>query len=80
MNKETTLPVPLALQNLILSNNTLLKNYQAELMGQISDANMQMMAILQLNEDAGWKLDMNRMVYVRQVEETVSEENAPLSE
>lgn len=80
MNKETTLPVPLALQNLILSNNALLKNYQAELMGQISDANMQMMAILQLNEDAGWKLDMNRMVYVRQVEGNSLDSNEQLSE
>lgn len=74
------LPVPLALQKLILSNNELLKRYQSELMQEISEANAQMMAILQLNDDAGWKLDMNRMVYVRQVEETVSEENAPLSE
>jgi hypothetical protein len=62
---EITLPVPVALQKLILANNALLKNYQAKLLSEISEANEQMMAILQLNVDAGWNLDMDRMVYVR---------------
>jgi hypothetical protein len=62
---EITLPVPVALQKLILANNALLKTYQSKLLSEISEANEQMMGILQLNPDAGWNLDMDRMVYTR---------------
>jgi hypothetical protein len=64
---EFTLDVPFALQKLIKSNNTLLKTYQAQLMQEIQEANVQMMSILQLNPEAGWVLDMDRMVYTRPV-------------
>lgn len=63
--QQVTLDVPIALQNLIKANNTLLKTYQNELMQEIQEANLQMMQILQLSPDAGWKLDMERMVYTR---------------
>ena len=62
---EVTLEVPLALQQLIQTNNQLLRKYQAELLQQIQESNAQMMQILRLTPDAGWKLDMERMVYVR---------------
>jgi hypothetical protein len=62
---EITLPVPVALQKLILANNALLKTYQSKLLSEISEANEQMMGILQLNPEAGWNLDMDRMVYTR---------------
>lgn len=64
-NKEVTLPVPIALQKLILANNTLLKNYQNKLLAEIQEANAEIMAILQIHETEGWALDMNRMAYVR---------------
>jgi hypothetical protein len=65
MNNEVTLEVPLALQQLIQTNNQLLRKFQQELLQQIQESNAQMMQILRLNAEAGWKLDMERMVYVR---------------
>ena len=64
-NNEVTLEVPLALQQLIQSNNQLLRKFQQELLQQIQESNAQMMQILRLSGEAGWKLDMERMVYVR---------------
>jgi len=68
--KQVTMEVPLALQNLIKANNTLLKSYQAQLINDIQEANTQMMQMLQLDPANGWQLDMENMVYVRQVQET----------
>lgn len=65
MINEVTLAVPVALQYLIRSNNQLLKNYQEQLIQEVQDANIQTMQLLRLDPDAGWKLDMERMVYVR---------------
>lgn len=65
MNNEVTLEVPLALQQLIQTNNQLLRKFQSELLQQIQESNAQMMQILRLSGEAGWKLDMDRMVYVR---------------
>lgn len=74
MNKnQVTLEVPLALQQLINANNKLLKNYQVQLMQEIQDANSQMMSILQLNPDAGWKLDLEKMLYVRPADQFTDE-------
>lgn len=65
MNNEVTLEVPLALQQLIQTNNQLLRKFQGELLQQIQESNVQMMQILRLTPEAGWKLDMERMVYLR---------------
>ena len=67
--EEVTLEVPLALQQLIQTNNQLLRKYQGELLQQIQESNAQMMQILRLTPEAGWKLDMERMVYVRPKDE-----------
>lgn len=72
MTNQVTLDVPLALQNLIKANNTLLKTYQSQLMDEIQHANTQMMAILKLDPNHGWRLDMENMVYI-QVEPTTTE-------
>jgi hypothetical protein len=64
-NDQVTLQVPIALQQLIKANNTLLKTYQSQLMQEVQEANMQMMNILQLHPDAGWQLDIENMVYTR---------------
>lgn len=63
--KETTIKIPIALEELIISNNELLKNYQSNLMEKIQLANAEMMRILNLSPQAGWKLDIERMVYTR---------------
>lgn len=63
--KEFTIPVPIALQELINTSNELLFNYKKDLEQKIEKSNKQMMQILNLHPDAGWELDMDRMVYVR---------------
>lgn len=65
MTNEVTLTVPTALQYLIRSNNQLLKTYQEQLLQEIQEANIQMMQLLRIDPEIGWKLDIERMVYVR---------------
>jgi hypothetical protein len=65
MSDKITMEVPLALQQLINANNERLKAYQTDLMQQVQDANIQMMQILKLDPTQGWRLDANRMVYVK---------------
>jgi hypothetical protein len=60
-----TVPVPYAIRHLIQSNNQLLKQYQAELTAKVLEANEEMMKILNLNPDDGWRLDMDTMSYVK---------------
>jgi hypothetical protein len=72
--KQVTLDVPLALQNLIKANNTLLKTYQAQLMQEVQEANLQMMQLLQLHPSDGWVLDMEHMVYTKSTTETETSE------
>ena len=76
--QQVTLDVPLALQNLIKANNTLLKTYQSQLMQEIQEANMQMMHMLQIDPVNGWRLDMDNMAYVRVEEEPL--EDASITE
>ena len=64
-----TVPVPLALRNLIESNNQLLKSYQADLTSKVIHANEEMMRILGLDPSDGWRLDVEGGVYVK-VDET----------
>lgn len=63
--EEVTIRIPLALQQLIVRNNQLLKNYQSELKEEIEAASLQMMQILRLDPDSGWKLDIEKMRFVR---------------
>jgi hypothetical protein len=71
---QVTIDVPIALQNLIKANNTLLKTYQSQLMEEVQQANLQMMQILQIDPVNGWRLDMDSMKYVRiDSEETLSD-------
>ena len=76
--KQVTVEVPLALQNLIKANNTLLKTYQSQLMQEIQEANIQMMHMLQIDPANGWRLDMDNMAYVRVEEEPL--EDASITE
>lgn len=80
MTNEVTIMVPLALQNLIRSNNQLLKNYQDQLLQEVQEANTQMMQLMRLDAELGWKLDVDRMVYVRpktEEDQPVEEEQQP---
>jgi hypothetical protein len=59
------MPIPDTLRHLIEVTNTLLQNYQQELQSRVLSANTEMMQILNLNPSDGWRLDMQRMVYVK---------------
>lgn len=65
MSKPTSIPIPLALKELILSNNELLKQYQYELTNKVLLANDEMMRMLGLSSEDGWKIDMNTFTYVK---------------
>jgi hypothetical protein len=64
-----TVPAPLALRNLIESNNQLLKIYQSELTAKVAQANEEMMRMLGLDPNDGWRLDLDTFTYVK-VEKT----------
>jgi len=66
MEKVKSIPVPIALKELIASNNELLANYQKELTTKVISANIEIMQLLGLNPDDGWRLDMEQMVYIKQ--------------
>ena len=72
--KQVALDVPIALQNLIRANNTLLKTYQSQLLEEVQQANLQMMQILRIDPATGWRLDMDTMKYVLINEEAVQPE------
>jgi hypothetical protein len=61
----TTVPVPLALRQLIESNNQLLKQYQNDLTSKVMVANEEMMRILGLDPNEGWRLDVDNYTYVK---------------
>lgn len=62
---KNTVPVPLALRTLIQHSNELLRIYQQELTDKVSLANDEMMTILGLDSNDGWKLDTNTFTYVK---------------
>jgi len=66
MSEQTSIPVPIALKELILSNNLLLTQYQQELTKKVISANIEMMQLLGLDPNDGWKLDTDQMVYTKQ--------------
>lgn len=63
--KQVMVSLPIALRSLIQKNNELLRRYQASLVEEVQEANIQMMQILNLDPNDGWRLDMDNMVYVR---------------
>lgn len=64
------IPLPTAMRELINSNNTLLQNMQQEMLQRVNTANAEMMQILGLNPKDGWRLDLDKMKYVKQDEST----------
>lgn len=75
MSSTTTkIPVPIALQKLIIANNDRLKTYQELLFNEVQDANLQMMQILKLDPKNGWKLDIDTMTYVQEQPTNITED------
>jgi hypothetical protein len=78
--EEVTLEIPLVLKELIKTSNDLLKQYQEKLLDNIHISNMQLMKLLGISEEDGWKLDIPNMMYVRHYVSTNTEpstENIP---
>ena len=59
-------PVPFALQKLIEHNEQTLLEIKKDLEAQIYRANVEMMSLLDLDPNDGWKLDVNQMHYVKE--------------
>lgn len=78
--KVVMLKAPKALEQLISSNNELLKKYKEELFEQVKEANQQMMQILKLDPAQGWKLDLDKMMYVRLATEEEVQLEEPLED
>lgn len=75
------LKVPKALEMLIKGNNELLKQYKEQLYKEVKEANEQMMQILKLDPAVGWRLDLDKMMYVRlNLEEPTPETTEELEE
>lgn len=66
MSQEKSVAVPLALQELIKVNNQLLQRYQDELTSKVYTANEEMMKILGLDPNDGWRVDISTMTYIKQ--------------
>lgn len=62
---NTPVAVPVALQLLIKRNNETLQRTQQKLTHQVLSANEEMMRLLNLDPNDGWRLDMASMQYVR---------------
>lgn len=73
MNNKEPVPVPVALKELINSSNILLQNYQQELTTRVQLANREMMAILGLKPEDGWRLDMDTMTYTKEEQKQVND-------
>jgi hypothetical protein len=70
MQEKTSIPVPVVLRELINSNNALLNQYQQELTKKVISANLEMMQLLGLNPEEGWRLDTDQMMYIKQENDT----------
>lgn len=66
MQEQKSIPVPTAIRELITVNNELLQKYQQELTTRVISANLEMMQLLGLNPDDGWRIDMSTMMYVKE--------------
>lgn len=58
-------PVPLAIRQLIELHNTRIREYQQKSLREIQDANVELMNIIGLLPQDGWRLDMESMKYIK---------------
>ena len=58
-------PVPLAIRQLIELHNTRIREYQQKSLQEIQDANIEIMLMMGLTPQEGWRLDMETMKYVK---------------
>lgn len=65
MSEVKSIPLPIALKELIISNNKLLKDYQQDLTNRVLLANREMMTLLGLSEADGWVIDLETLTYIK---------------
>ena len=58
-------PVPLAIRQLVELHNTRIREYQQKSLQEIQDANIELMTMMGLLPQQGWRLDMENMKYIR---------------
>ena len=64
--KQTTeAPVPIAIRQLIELHNTRIREYQQRSLQELQDANIELMLMMGLLPQEGWRLDMETMKYIK---------------
>jgi hypothetical protein len=63
-------PVPLAIRQLIELHNSRMREYQQRSLQELQDANIELMTLMGLFPQDGWRLDMESMKYVKIPTET----------
>lgn len=58
-------PIPLAIRQLIELHNTRIREYQQKSLQEIQDANIELMLMMGLSPQDGWRLDMETMKYIK---------------
>jgi hypothetical protein len=58
-------PVPLAIRQLIELHNSRIREYQQKSLREIQDASVELMSIIGLLPQDGWRLDVEGMKYVK---------------
>jgi len=58
-------PVPLALRQVIQLHNEKVREYQQIALLEIQRASMELMEMMSLSPNDGWKLDMDNMKFVK---------------
>jgi hypothetical protein len=67
--KELTMKLPLALKNLIVANNELLRRYQEQLLLQIEQSSNEFLHS-QGHNPSEWGLDLDALIYVNRDDES----------
>lgn len=61
----TEAPVPLAIRHLVELHNLRIREYQQKSLQELQDANIELMLMMGLSPQDGWRLDMETMKYVK---------------
>jgi hypothetical protein len=58
-------PVPIAIRQLIDLHNARIREYQQKSLQELQDANIELMLMMGLSPQDGWRLDMESMKYIK---------------
>jgi hypothetical protein len=61
----TEAPVPIAIRQLVELHNKRLREYQQKSLQELQDANVELMLMMGLLPQDGWRLDIEEMKYVK---------------